>query len=168
MTAAPAARCRAAAATAMPSVSQWVEERIRKPVSGGRPGHGKHLRRRFQRQRSLPVHSGSSGQEFGHRGGARRRLGGVVNVVMKKGRTLITARFSVRMKATRWTALRMPPCVTIRTPATNSRLDDDAQIYQPTERPLPHRSARFYRWRPDHEGSLVVLSGFCAAVQFPG
>ena len=97
----------------------------------------------------------SSGIEAAY-GGA---LGGVINVVMKKGSNAFHGSFFGSYEAD---ALDGSPNGTLRydpTPSFNPQGEADVADVRAQERPLPVRSTRLYRWRSDHEGSRVVLRG---------
>ena len=102
----------------------------------------------------------TSGIEAEH-GGA---LGGVVNVVMKKGSNDYHGTLFGPMKPTRWMD-PVPTCATIRWERHRATdvpgLTTAAQTYQAKKDHFRYRSARLYHRRPHHEGPyLVLLLGF--------
>ena len=105
----------------------------------------------------------SSGIEAEH-GGA---LGGVVNVVMKKGSNAYHGSLftTYESDSVGWFSGRK---LALQSSSNALRLHSRPRfaVLPAEEGPLQDWSVRLYRRRPDHEGPFVVLPGFCAAVHF--
>ena len=122
----------------------------------------------FQFIQEMQVKSSGIEAEYG---GA---LGGVINVIMKKGSNAFHGSVFGSWEGSgvdgswnrNYAMFPSPPVAGLRyDPLAGGAGEPDTQTYIPQKGPLQHRSAWLYRWWPGHEGPLVVLPGFCATVQ---